>query len=284
MEDRDSKKITSDFIVESYKQIQEKVNNISKKLDEINIIDEEPNSEEEEIVKNWGGADEPEEEFDAFEFFGAAGDEAEADIKSDPEMGGEEEWAPFGTMEDPRMLKDLQEARLIVRKMLEESNKGYPPQDGGETAAGGPGSGLNDGNDNETVGESYLEEENEIEEERIANPDSKLDINNLDNFIGSHIYGEDLGDLGKMYVAYSYGEQFPLYLNYKGKWYHNSDSYILDDGRVNKATEKHKKDMKPSSKTIGTSLLGLQSMIRTFKNKYNLGDNNHTDVEPGEKN
>ena len=87
-----------------------------------------------------------------------------------------------------------------------------------------------------------------------------------------------------MYVAYSYGEQFPLYLNYKGKWYHNSDSYILDDKKVNKATEKHKKDMRPSSKTIGTSLLGMQSMIRTFKNKNNLGDNNHTDVEPGVKN
>jgi hypothetical protein len=283
MRGKNSKKITNDFITESYKLMQEKVNNISKKLDEINIIDEEPNSEEENIIKNWGGYGEPEEEFDAFEFFGDAGDAAESDIKSDPNYG-EEEFASFGTMEDPRMLKSLNEKELRAEIIEALKESGYPPLDGGETAAGGPGSGLNDANDNETVGESYLEEEEGIDEERIANPDSKIDINNLDNFIGSHIYGEDLGDLGKMYVAYSYGEQFPLYLNYKGKWYHNSDSYILDDKKVNKATEKHKKDMRPSSKTIGTSLLGMQSMIRTFKNKNNLGDNNHTDVEPGIKN
>jgi len=127
-------------------------------------------------------------------------------------------------------------------------------------------------------------EQFDIEEERIANPDSKEFVNKKQNFIGSHIYGEDLGDLGKMYVAYSYGEQFPLYLNYKDKWYHNSDYYTLDDERINKPTEKHKKDMKPSGKTKGVSLAVMQSMISAFKKKHNLGDNNHTDVEPGEKN
>jgi hypothetical protein len=124
----------------------------------------------------------------------------------------------------------------------------------------------------------------EIEEERIANPKSKEFVNKKQNFIGSHIYGEDLGGLGKMYVAYSYGEQFPVYLNYKDKWYHNSDYYILDDERINKPTEKHKKDMKPAGKTIGISLAAMQSMIRAFKRKHELGDNAHTDVEPGEKN
>ncbi len=124
----------------------------------------------------------------------------------------------------------------------------------------------------------------EIEEERIANPDSKEFINKKQNFIGSHIYGEDLGGLDKMYVAYSYGEQFPVYLNYKDKWYHNNEYYIVDGERINKPTEKHKKDMKPSGKTIGISLAAMQSMIRTFKNKHEIGDNNHTDVEPGEKN
>lgn len=60
----------------------------------------------EKIKKDWGGEEEPEEEFDAVEFFGDAGDTAEEDIKDEY---GEEEFAPFGTMEDPRMLKDLQE-------------------------------------------------------------------------------------------------------------------------------------------------------------------------------
>ena len=105
-----------------------------------------------------------------------------------------------------------------------------------------------------------------------------------ENFIGSHIYGEDLGDLGKMYVTYSYGEQFPIYLWYNDKWYHNSNNYILDDGTVNEPTNKHKNDMRPVQDTHGLSTIAMTTMIRKFKAKHGLGDNVHTDVEPGEKN
>lgn len=266
------KEFLNNFINEGYKSIEEKVEEIKSKIKEIE-------NEEEEAIKNWGGVDsEEEEEFSAEEFFGAAGDAAEEDIKSDPDMGGEEEFASFGSMEDPRMLKDLteQELRAAIRKVIKES--GYPSLDGGENADGGEAE--NDNNDDSTVAES----ESNIEEERIANTEAHKDVDELKNFIGSHIYGEDLGDLGKMYVAYSYGEQFPVYLHYKGKWYHNTDYYMLDDGKINKPTEKHKKDMKPSKETHGMSLIGLQSLIRAFKKKHKLGDNSHTDVEPGEKN
>ena len=69
--------------------------------------------------KNWGGAGEPDEEFDAEEFFGAAGDAAEDDIRAE---FGDDEFTPFGTMEDPRMLKNLEEDGL--------SKKGlFKPQD-----------------------------------------------------------------------------------------------------------------------------------------------------------
>jgi hypothetical protein len=259
------------FIKEGYKSVDEKVNEIKDKIKKLE-------SEEEQALKNWGGASENEEEFSAEEFFGDAGDAAEEDIKSDPEMGGEDEFASFGSLEDPRMLKSLTESefRLVVRNIIKES--GYPPLDGGENADGGESE--NDNNDDATVAES----DDNLEEERIANTESKKEVSQLKNFIGSHIYGEDLGDLGKMYVAYSYGEQFPTYLHYKGKWYHNTDYYMLDDGKINKPTEKHKKDMKPSKETHGMSTIGLQSLIRAFKKKNKLGDNNHTDVEPGEKN
>lgn len=260
------------FLKESYKSVDEKVNEIKNKIKELE-------SEEKEAIKNWGGVDsESEEEFSPEEFFGAAGDAAEEDIKSDTEMGGSDEFAPFGSMEDPRMLKGLteQELRAVIRGIINES--GYPPLDGGENADGGESE--NDNNDDATVAES----EDGLEEERIANTESKKDVDALKNFIGSHIYGEDLGDLEKMYVAYSYGEQFPAYLHYKGKWYHNTDYYMLDDGKINKPTEKHKKDMKPSKETHGMSTIGLQSLIRAFKKKHKLGDNTHTDVEPGEKN
>lgn len=132
--------------------------------------------------------------------------------------------------------------------------------------------------------ESKKKTEIELEEERLTNPETKDYVRRRENFIGSHIYGEDLGGLGKMYVAYSYGEQFPAYLWYKNKWYHNSDDYILDDGSVNEPTIQHKKDMRPSQDTHGMSTYALNTMIRKFKKKYGLGDNVHTDVEPGEKN
>lgn len=60
----------------------------------------------ERIKQNWGGELPPEEEFSAAEFFGDAGDAAQADIEAE---FGKDEFAPFGSMEDPRMLKDLDE-------------------------------------------------------------------------------------------------------------------------------------------------------------------------------
>lgn len=126
--------------------------------------------------------------------------------------------------------------------------------------------------------------DDELEEERITNPESKQFVKKRENFIGSHIYGEDLGGLGKMYVAYSYGEQFPTYLWYNDKWYHNANNYVLDDGTVNEPTNQHKNDMRPVQDTHGLSTLAMNTMIRKFKAKHGLGDNVHTDVEPGEKN
>ena len=87
-----------------------------------------------------------------------------------------------------------------------------------------------------------------------------------------------------MYVSYSYGEQFPTYLWYNDKWYHNANNYVLDDGTVNEPTNQHKNDMRPVQDTHGLSTLAMNTMIRKFKAKHGLGDNVHTDVEPGEKN
>ncbi len=52
----------------------------------------------------------------------------------------------------------------------------------------------------------------QVEEERIPNPEANDFVNRKENFLGSHTYGENLGDLNKMYVAYSYGEQHPLFV------------------------------------------------------------------------
>ncbi len=139
------------------------------------------------------------------------------------------------------------------------------------------------------IAESIMQEfegmidEQILDEERITNKEAAANVNNRENFVGSHTYGEDLGDLGEMYVAYSYGEQHPLYLWYKGTWYYNYDDYINDDGEVNKWTKKHLEDLRPNGKTQGRPTSYLQKLIKNFKKTHGIGDNNHTDLEPGEK-
>jgi len=52
----------------------------------------------------------------------------------------------------------------------------------------------------------------QVGEERIPNPEADVYVDKKENFLGSHTYGENIGGLNKMYVAYSYGEQHPLFL------------------------------------------------------------------------
>lgn len=124
-----------------------------------------------------------------------------------------------------------------------------------------------------------------FQEERISNKNASDEVLNRKNFVGSHTYGEDLGDLGLMYVAYSYGEQHPLYVwdNDHERWYHNSDSYILPDGKPNRWTKKHLVDLRPNSETQGRPTSFLVSLINNFKNKNGIISNTHSDLEPGEK-
>lgn len=130
-----------------------------------------------------------------------------------------------------------------------------------------------------------LIDEERLEEERITNKEAADYVNRTENFIGSHTYGEDLGGLGKMYVAYSYGEQHPLYL-YDAKtesWYYNYEDYLLPDGSVNVWTRRHLKDLRPNEHVVGKPKSFLNLKIKQFKKRNGLGDNAHKDLEPGEK-
>jgi len=115
--------------------------------------------------------------------------------------------------------------------------------------------------------EIYLEEEI-LDEERITNKKAAEHVSKRENFVGSHTYGEDLGDLGQMYVAYSYGEQHPLYLWYKDTWYYNYDDYIKADGEVNKWTKKHLEDLRPNVETQGRPTSFLHKLITQFKKTH----------------
>lgn len=137
----------------------------------------------------------------------------------------------------------------------------------------------------ESIEQEFLLPEVEaiLDEERITNKEAAEDVRNKSNFVGSHTYGEDLGELGDMYVAYSYGEEHPLYVYYDGTWYHNYEDYIKPDGEINKWTRKHLNDLRPNSETQGRPTSFLKKIIKKFKDTHNLGDNSHTDVPPGEK-
>jgi len=124
-----------------------------------------------------------------------------------------------------------------------------------------------------------------VREERITNKDASEYINKKDNFVGSHTYGEDLGERGQMYVAYSYGEQHPLYMwvASEDKWYYNTDDYITNKGKPNIWTRKHLRDLRPNNDVQGIPKSLMINKISNFKQKMNIGDNVHTDLEPGEK-
>ena len=130
---------------------------------------------------------------------------------------------------------------------------------------------------------SKIFKEELYQEERISNKDASEEVVNKKNFVGSHTYGEDLGDLGQMYAAYSYGEQHPLYVWDGVRWYHNNEDYVLPDGRPNKWTVKHRDDLRPNGETQGRPTSFLIKLIKNFKAKNNIGQNSHSDVPPGEK-
>lgn len=128
-----------------------------------------------------------------------------------------------------------------------------------------------------------LKEVEIIDEERIANKKASEEIFNRENFIGSHTFGEDLGGLGELYVAYSYGEEHPLYVwvGNEDKWYYNHDDYILPNGKVNKWTRKHLRDLRPTIDVTGVPGSFLRDIIDEFKEKHSI-ELSHTPDPPGE--
>ena len=125
-------------------------------------------------------------------------------------------------------------------------------------------------------------DEDMIDEERITNMESKEFVKQRENFIGSHIFGEDLGDIGEMYVAYSY--TVPAYLYYDGTWYHNTDDFKDNEGDSSEFHQQHMQDMMPAHETHGLSGRHMETMIRKFMKANNIPEIEHTQASPGTKN
>ena len=66
-------------------------------------------------------------------------------------------------------------------------------------------------------------------------------VNNKIEFKANNIFSEHIKK-DKLYIVYSYGHHFPMYIKYKNTWYENSDKYSV-------STSKQQSQSRPNAKT-----------------------------------
>ena len=71
--------------------------------------------------------------------------------------------------------------------------------------------------------------------DRVANKDCRSYVERKEEFNGSNLYARNIG---KIYVVYSYGKHYPMFLFRKENWYENSDGYSV-------STRKHHGQARP---------------------------------------
>ena len=64
--------------------------------------------------------------------------------------------------------------------------------------------------------------------DRVANKDCRNLVEKRQEFDGSNLYARKIG---KLYVVYSYGEHYPMFLFRKGWWYENIDGSSVSTSR-----------------------------------------------------
>ena len=128
----------------------------------------------------------------------------------------------------------------------------------------------------------YIDEQM-IDEERIPNDEAKEFVKKTENFVGSHIWGEKLGD--DYYLVASYGEQFPLFIydRQEDNWYENGDDYVYNGENIDQ-TKEHRELLRPSVDMHIKSLEWMLKKLSKIKSTEGIGNLSHTSVEPGEKN
>ena len=75
--------------------------------------------------------------------------------------------------------------------------------------------------------------------DRVANKDCRAYVQRCWEFKGSNLYAIQVGD---RYVVYSYGQHWPLFINWNGQWYQNADKYSV-------TTSKHQSQSHPLVET-----------------------------------
>tara|TARA_R100001443_G_scaffold52437_4_gene64107 strand:- start:420 stop:713 length:294 start_codon:yes stop_codon:yes gene_type:complete len=78
-------------------------------------------------------------------------------------------------------------------------------------------------------------------------------VNKKIEFRASNIFSEHIKK-DKLYIVYSYGYHFPMYVKYKNTWFENSDKYSV-------TTSKQQSQSRPNSKTKLLSTKQLKDLI-----------------------
>ena len=90
---------------------------------------------------------------------------------------------------------------------------------------------------------------------RVANKNASKYVDELKTFQGSNTFAEEHTD--NLYVVYSYGYHFPMYVKYRNTWYENNDKYSV-------STSKQQSQSRPNAKT---KLLNTKQLKELIYNK-----------------
>ena len=97
---------------------------------------------------------------------------------------------------------------------------------------------------------------------RIANKNCRRYVENREEVDGNNLFARWHG---KVYVVYSYGEHYPMFMYRKGWWYENSDSYSRTTGRHHSNARPYDDDFngdKPSRNIKPLTTEDMKNIIR----------------------
>ena len=78
-------------------------------------------------------------------------------------------------------------------------------------------------------------------------------VTNKIEFKANNIFSEYIKE-DKLYIVYSYGYHFPMYVKYKNTWYENSDKYSI-------TTSKQQSQARPNATTKMRNTSELKNII-----------------------
>jgi hypothetical protein len=81
-------------------------------------------------------------------------------------------------------------------------------------------------------------------------------VTNKIEFKANNIFSEYIKE-DKLYIVYSYGYHFPMYVKYKNTWYENSDKYSV-------TTSKQQSQSRPNAKTKKRNTSELKNIINNI--------------------